>query len=185
MEKIIKILSIADKKNFNTLATHPIQSWEWGDFRQEMGNTVVRVGVFLNNKLVEGHQLTIHKIPKTSYKLAMLLKSPLPSTMFIQFIKEYARKEKIIFIRLEPNVTSNLESARKFLRASGAVPGRRFFTSETFILDLTLSEKELLKSFHPKTRYNIRLAQKHGVTVTIENSEKAFDEYLKQTENTA
>ncbi|OGY09939.1 MAG: hypothetical protein A2782_04525 [Candidatus Blackburnbacteria bacterium RIFCSPHIGHO2_01_FULL_43_15b] len=185
MDKTVRILNGSDKKIFNELACHPIQSWEWGDFRQEMGNTVVRMGVFTSNKLGEGHQLTIHKIPKTSYKLAMLLRGPLPSTEAIQFIKEYAQKERIIFIRLEPNVTFNLEAARKFLRVSGAVPGRRFFTPETFVLDLTIPEEELLKSFHPKTRYNIRLAQKHGVTVTIENSEKAFEEYLQQTEGTA
>ncbi|MBI4028986.1 MAG: peptidoglycan bridge formation glycyltransferase FemA/FemB family protein [Candidatus Blackburnbacteria bacterium] len=185
MGKTVKILSIADKKSFNGLACHPIQSWEWGDFRQESGNTIVRMGVFEGKELVQGHQLTIHKIPKTSYKLAMLLKGPLPSKKFLQFLKSYAQKEKIIFVRLEPNVTSSLESARKFLRTSGAVPGRRFFTPETFVLDLTLSEEELLKSFHPKTRYNIRLAQKHGVTVTLENSEKAFEEYLQQTEGTA
>ncbi len=58
------------------------------------------------------------------------------------------------------------------------------FTRYTFILDLTKSEDELLKAMHPKTRYNIKVAEKHGVKVVEDNSDKAFKEYLKLTEET-
>ncbi len=37
---------------------------------------------------------------------------------------------------------------------------------------------------HPKTRYNIRVAQKHGVEVTEETGDKAFEQYLKLTKDT-
>ena len=52
------------------------------------------------------------------------------------------------------------------------------FTPTTFQIDLTKSEEELLKSFHSKTRYNIRLAERKGVTVEEDNSDKAFEKYL-------
>lgn len=37
--------------------------------------------------------------------------------------------------------------------------------SSTVVVDLTATEEELLASFRPKTRYNIRLAEKKGVVV--------------------
>jgi lipid II:glycine glycyltransferase (peptidoglycan interpeptide bridge formation enzyme) len=41
-----------------------------------------------------------------------------------------------------------------------------------------------LKSFSGKTRYNIRYAQRKGVTVVEDNSEKAFEKYLTLTRET-
>ena len=58
------------------------------------------------------------------------------------------------------------------------------FTKYTFQLDLTKSEEELLKNMHPKTRYNIRVAQKHDVITEEDNSGKAFEEYLRLTNET-
>ena len=37
---------------------------------------------------------------------------------------------------------------------------------------------------HPKTRYNIKVATKHGVSVSVDNSAKSFQEYLRLTEET-
>lgn len=193
--KTVRVLTDKDKAAFNKLASHPVQSWEWGDFRQENGNTVVRVGLFDHStrghaqtaghgKIVEGHQLTIHKLPHTSHKLAMLLKGPLPSIEVIKFLKEFSKGEKIIFVRMEPN-TKHTQGRVEYLKRGGAVKGRRFFTPETFVIDLTKSEEDLLKSFRPKTRYNIRLAQRHGVEVSEENSEGAFEKYLALTDQTA
>lgn len=46
------------------------------------------------------------------------------------------------------------------------------------------TEEELLKNFHSKTRYNIKVAQKHNVKVEEQISDKAFQEYLRLTEET-
>lgn len=70
------------------------------------------------------------------------------------------------------------------LRQYGARRGRSFFTPTTFLIDLTKSEEELLAAMHPKTRYNIRLAQKHGVVVAEDNSKEAFEKYLDLTNQT-
>jgi len=59
------------------------------------------------------------------------------------------------------------------------VSPKPLFTKYNFILDLTKPEEELLKNMHPKTRYNIKLAQKHEVKVEERTDDEAFKIYLK------
>jgi lipid II:glycine glycyltransferase (peptidoglycan interpeptide bridge formation enzyme) len=46
-------------------------------------------------------------------------------------------------------------------------PYKKFLTPHTRILDLTLTESDLMAAMHEKCRYNIRLAEKRWVTVSI------------------
>lgn len=46
--------------------------------------------------------------------------------------------------------------------------------STTILLDLTKSEEQLIHEMHEKTRYNIRVAERHGITV----EEGTIDEFL-------
>lgn len=179
----LKILEEQDKEEFNKLVSHPVQAWEWGEFRRKTGNEVLRVGIYEGDSLEEVHQLTVHPIPKTKYKLAVLLKGPSPTKESLLLLKDFAKTHNLLFVRMEPNVRHD-ENTEKLLRGAGARPGKRFFTPSTFVIDLTKSEEELLANMHPKTRYNIRIADKHGVEVKEETSEKAFSEYLKLTEET-
>lgn len=164
-----------NKAEFNQLATHPLQTWEWGEFRKAWGNVVVRFPF---------GQITLHKLPLTNYKIGVFEKGPAPTKEMLSTLKKYARENKVIFIRLEPNIEKN-DRMVKLLKENGCVPGKRIFTPSTFVIDLIPQEEELLKSFSPKTRYNIRLAQKRGVTVTEDNSEIAFARYLELTHETA
>jgi lipid II:glycine glycyltransferase (peptidoglycan interpeptide bridge formation enzyme) len=96
----------------------------------------------------------------------------------LEFLKSEGKKHNAIFIKLEPFVLKD-EKTEKLLLKGGAVKGKTFFTPSSFWIDLTKSEEELLSSFHSKTRYNIRLAQKKGVTVTEDNSDKGFEQYIQ------
>lgn len=186
----IKELTIPDNKSFNALVDHPLQSYEWGKFRQKLGQKVIRGGVFEKEKMVGAFQFIFHKIPKTPFTVGYFPKGQLPNKKMIDFLKEVGQKNKAIFIKIEPNVILNQlphspvspspGGCNSFApRELGLIPGKPIFTKYTSIIDLTLSEEELLKSFKPKTRYNIRLAQKHGVIVREDNSQKAFNQYLK------
>lgn len=83
---------------------------------------------------------------------------------------------------MEPNIT--LADFKK-IRSMHLTPSHHpLFTRYTFLLDLTKPEEMLLSSMHPKTRYNIRVAQKHEIQVKEDNSEKAFNDYLRLSEET-
>jgi lipid II:glycine glycyltransferase (peptidoglycan interpeptide bridge formation enzyme) len=161
--------------SLNKFSNHPLQSKEWAQFREKTGVKVIRE---------DGIQLTIHKIPKTKFTIGYFPKGNLPDKKIVARLKKIGEKEKAIFIQIEPNVEKMnkapyIEAAMEKL---GLVPSAHpLFTRFTFLLDLTKSEEELLKEMHPKTRYNIRVAQRHGVKISEDNSEKAFSEYLKLT----
>jgi len=154
---------------------HPLQAKEWGDFREKTGVKVIRI---------DNLQLTIHLIPHTRYAIGYLPRGSLPTKQMLIELQRIGRDEKCVFIQLEPNI-ENIENLKPKLHNLGLIPAAHpLLTKYTFVLDLTQSEEELLKNMHPKTRYNIRVAEKKGVKVTEDNSAKAFAEYLKLTKAT-
>ena len=154
------------------MISHPLQSIEWEDFRKKSGIKVLRA---------DGLLLTIHKIPQTPFNIGYLPKGPMPDKKLINELKKTGKEQNCIFIQLEPEAVSN-ENLKLKIKNLGVRPAAHpLFTKYTFILALTKSEDELLKNMQPKTRYNIKVAQKHGVEVLEDNSDKAFEEYLKLT----
>src|SRR3989344_1969911 len=101
-----------------------------------------------------------------------------------QDFNKNGKENHCILIQLEPNV-EKISNLKFQISNLGMVPAAHpLFTKYTFILDLTKSEDELLKVMHPKTRYNIKVALKHGVEVIEYDSDEAFKAYLKLTEET-
>ncbi len=154
---------------------HPLQSKEWAEFRKKTGTSVVETKKF---------RLTIHKVPKLNLNIGYLPKADLPTREVIKDLKIIGKKEDCIFIQLEPNVVQNSKDEQKLKQLGLRKATHPLFTKYTFVLDLTKSEDQLLKDMHPKTRYNIRVAKKHGVEIIEDNSEKAFEEYLRLTKET-
>jgi hypothetical protein len=164
--------SSTDIRNWNNSATHPLQSWEWGEFRKAMGIDVVRT---------KHGQLTFHNVPHTPWVIGYFPKGPKPTSQMLHDLRLLGASKHAIFIQLEPNIAASKNTLTlPELRASH----HPLFTKYTFVLDLNKSEEELLKAMHSKTRYNLRIAQKHGVSVTEDNSEKAFAAYLRLNEET-
>lgn len=172
------------RNEYNTLTTHPLQSYEWGEFRKKTGVTVIRKGIEKNGKLTEVFTMTIHPIPKTPFTIGYLPKGVMPTQDLLELLKAIGKEYNSIFIQLEPNIPKS-DIHKKTIEKLALNPSHHpLFTRFTFTLDLSKSEEELLSGMHQKTRYNIRLATKRGVTVQEDNSDKAFKEYLRLTDET-
>ncbi len=181
----IKLVKEKDKDAFNKAATHPLQSWQWGEFRKKTGNRIVRMAAFQKERLQQAIQLTLHPVPLTNFKIGALIKGPRPTKRMLVALKVLAKKENLIFTKIEPNIGIKAGGrSTNLLKQFKAIPGRALFTPTSFWIDLRKSEKELLESFHSKTRYNIRLAQKRGVKIREDNSPKAFEKYISLTRET-
>jgi lipid II:glycine glycyltransferase (peptidoglycan interpeptide bridge formation enzyme) len=181
-------ITAEERDLYNAAITHPLQSFEWGEFREKSGIKVIRRGLFDGTKLISAFQLTLHKIPKTTYTIGYLPKGEMPSKEIIDELKKIGKENNCIFIQLEPNIIKSIngQSVKNGKqKLENLIPAAHpLFTKYTFILDLTKSEEALLKDMHSKGRYNIKVAQKHGVKVIEDNSDKAFAAYWKLTEET-
>lgn len=169
-----------DIEEYNKVVTHPLQSYEWGEFRKKTGIKVIRRGLVDKGKIIDGLTVTIHKIPKTPFTIGYFPKGNPPRKELFSELQRVGKENNCIFIQLEPNQIGELKSKPLNLRRSF----HPLFTKFTFVLDISKNEDELLKTFHPKTRYNIRVAQKHNVIIKEELSEAAFSQYLALTKET-
>lgn len=192
---IIREVSETEKVLFNQVVNHPLQSWEWGEFRKKTGVKVRRLGVFEGKKLKAGYQLTFHPLPlprifrgKIKFTIGYFPKGPMPDETMLKALRKIGQKENSLFIKLEPNVASPIsqkgsptswQTVKDFLLKHGCKKGRPLFTQYSFQLDLTKNEKALLSQMKPKTRYNVRLAEKKGVKIIEDSTAKGFEEYLK------
>lgn len=92
--------------------------------------------------------------------------------------------KKAWFVRVEPLNTEASQRLEKLGRVRTTVT---FQPKQTCVLPLGSSEEELLANMKSKHRYNIRLAERHGVQVEIidEQSAQHFDRFWKLLAETA
>ena len=153
------------KQKFNQF----LQSFEWGQFQEKLGKKIWQITVLENEKVV-GEALVIEeKLPfKKNYLYSPrgpIIDSSSPKSKIIALmfekIKEIASRDTI-FWRIEPS--ENLPASDYQIQ-----PVKQVQPSKTLVLDLNKEESHLLSSMHPKTRYNIRLASRHGVKIKTVN----------------
>lgn len=189
-----KLLTAEYKDEFDKLVSHPIQSWAWGDFKERMGAVPERIGFFEDGKLVGGLQIIFSKLSKTKYTVGYSAKGIIPDDEKLEIIKTAAKKHNAIFIKIEPDiyepvsnengVTKAFIETENYILSKGGFRGKPLFTKYDFHLDINKGCDELLSSFHSKTRYNIRLAEKKGVKIIDNTTEKGMEDYIRLMKET-
>jgi lipid II:glycine glycyltransferase (peptidoglycan interpeptide bridge formation enzyme) len=181
-DRTVHIVPHEDASLWDTLVSHPLQSLAWGEFRKAMGVDVVRLGVYEKEKLTQCWLITFHTIPHTRYTIGYFPKGPKPTKEMIEELKNIGRQKHALYIQLEPDIpTGSMNTPEELTLIKSHHP---LFTRYTFVLDLTKSEESLLSAMHPKTRYNIKVAQKHSLVISEDSSEAAFNDYLTLSEET-
>lgn len=185
---ITRILYDEEKEAYSKVVTHPVQTWEWGDFQETQGHKVYRLGVFEEQKLISVYLLSFHKVPHTSFSIGTLLRGPKIDMDMIENVKKLAEKENAIFVKFEPDDVEKVYDNRyqliknkaSLLNFPSLVSSPKVaFYPHSFIIDLSKSEDELLAQMSQKTRYNIKIANRYGVTITHSTNDQDFETYLK------
>ena len=151
-----------------------LQSWNWGEFQKMMGNKIWRLGVYNNNGGLASINLVI-KIKAKRGTFLLIQHSLGISEILLNKLKEIAKEEKCIFIRIAPLLQKNEEN-RKLFQDLGfrQSPMHASAYEATLKLDITPSEDELLNNMRKTTRYLIRKALKNP-DFEITKSDKVED----------
>jgi lipid II:glycine glycyltransferase (peptidoglycan interpeptide bridge formation enzyme) len=175
---------------YERLAQHPMQSWAWGEFREKTGINVNRLVGFDGSEAVAQLQTTFHKVPKLPYTVGYFPRGVWPDEVQLAALRDLGERENAVFIKIEPDVSAppksktDLQGLHDFLINNGCAEGRPFFSTYSFLIDLKQSEEDLLARMKSKTRYNIKVAEKHGVEVVEDDSDDAFAWYLELMKET-
>lgn len=150
-----------------------LQSWDWGEFQRLVGYEPMRF-LFRNvDGPVNGAQGFCHRLgPGLSY-LYMPRIGRL-SAEAIKLLKDESKRLGCVFIRWEPEEVFDTSEIT-------AYPTKTRQPAQTLVIPLDLEEGVILAQMHTKTRYNIRVAQKHGVQVSAKKDASVFWQLNQET----
>lgn len=169
---------------------HILQTGEWGELKSAFGWDAVRIvsgdaGVqVLFRKLPLGFTVAYGPKPAMprSNDFSRSGTTKVVTTWSEEFWKEadsVCKKHRAIFLKIEPDLWDDQPSTFD-LRPSTRSP-HNIQPPRTIIIDIRGSEEEILARMKQKTRYNIRLAEKKGVTVRAWDDLPAFHKMILVT----
>jgi len=157
---------------------HLLQTSSWAAFKQAFGWSAMRVRA--------EHcaaQILLRRLP-LGLSIAYLPKGPL-GTQWQELwpqVDALCRQHHAIFLQVEPDLFEPLPNEVRTLWLAGFTPEEHTVQPRrTIIVDLTQDEDQLLAAMKQKTRYNIRLAQRHGVQVLTSADLEGFYRMMQTT----
>lgn len=162
------------------VAAHPrgsiLQTTNWARLKSRFGWSSQRVWMRRDGRLVAGAQVLFRSVAVGIVKLGYIPHGPLVDwndaeqvDVLFNHIDQAAYGRGAGMLKLEPRIWQDDMSPGEWealYRRHGCVPSPDTIQPpRTVMIDLTPSEDEILARMKQKTRYNIRLAEKKGVTV--------------------
>jgi lipid II:glycine glycyltransferase (peptidoglycan interpeptide bridge formation enzyme) len=160
------------------------QSLQWEQLQQALGRTVRVYANYNSNGDIQASALVV--IDHTSFGLSTwdIPRGPIVERSdnrwqmavdsLLKKILADAKKSKALSLTLSP--THDLSSVVCYLPSH-----RHVYPEATRLLDLTLSTEELLAHMKPKGRYNIKVAERNGVTVRTSTDTTEFAKIAQKT----
>jgi lipid II:glycine glycyltransferase (peptidoglycan interpeptide bridge formation enzyme) len=169
---------------------HVLQSWEWGECKTRYGWSVERrVWEREDSRAAAAAQILRRtvRIGPVAAEVIYLPKGPLLDwrddsvrDAVLSDLERIARKERAIQLKIDPDLVigrylpetgespadpAGAEALRILRRRGWHFSAEQVQFRNTVLLDIRPEEEALLAAMKQKTRYNIRLARKHGVEV--------------------
>ncbi len=152
---------------------HVLQTSPWGALKSQFGWADERVGLVQSDDLVAGAQMLLRRLPAGLGRLAYVPKGPLTDwddeaqvKALLASLDRAARSRGAVALMIEPDLPDEA-AHRERLGALGFRPSPLGAVQphRTIVVDISPDEETILKAFKSKTRYNVRLAARKGVTV--------------------
>jgi len=164
-----------------------LDSWNWGEFQKKTEDKIWRLGVYDGNNL-----MAVALVIKVKAKRGTFLFIPHGPVCNVQKddilriltekLKELAKQEKAIFIRIAPIWERNEEN-KGFFKGLGYEEAPIHMHPEvTWELDISGKEEDLLSRMRKTTRYLIRQAEKDkDIEIVKSNDLDKFSDLLDKT----
>ena len=144
-----------------------LQSWAWGELKGQFDWRVERLSLPSASA-----QLLFRRLPGGLGAIAYVPRGPLLNwgddpalRQLLVAIRPLAQRQRAICLKIEPNLEDDPVLAER-LRAAGFQPSPQAIQPRrTILVDLEAQPEAILARMKQKTRYNIRLAARKGVTV--------------------
>ena len=157
--------------DWNTFLTkhpnaHLLQTGEWGELKSAFGWEPVRLVLddgsgaqILFRRLPLG--LTLAYLPKPAFDEQLSVNSK----QFWAEVDAVCKKRHAVFLKIELDAWDSALISSDTSHIAPRTSRHNIQPPRTIVVDLRGTEEEILARMKQKTRYNIRLAQKKGVTV--------------------
>jgi len=190
-----RVSEVTDRETWDSLAgTVLLQSWGWGEFQQNIGHRIWRLGVFDGDTLVGGASIMLVKSQLRSHLYASNgpfvigkrpdLSIPIITEILIPHIEQLATPFFVHFIRFDPLLYKS-EQIHEELLLTGLKKAPTYVQPErTMLVDLTPSEDEILLGMSPSQRNGVKRGIRDGVRITFSTEDKDFDIFWKLYQNT-
>jgi len=167
-------ITVSDEQWDLAVQEHPtahfLQSATWGDFKTRYGWQVQRVSLGDGDVLASvlsrpmlGGALRLGYVPRGP---VMSDATPAAFGHALAALESLARQSHYLALKVEPELwDTDVPWARAVLTERGWRPGSQVQFRNTVSLPIDGSEETLLAGMKPKTRYNVRLAERRGVNV--------------------
>ena len=158
---------------------HILQTGEWGELKSAFGWDPVRL--ILDDET--GTQILFRRLP-LGLTLAYLPKPVFSNRLsgigerFWAEVDKVCKRRRAVFLKLESDIWDDKSSV---VRGRWSVSSHNIQPPRTMIIDVCGSEDDILARMKQKTRYNIRLAAKKGVTVRPWDDLPAFHQMMLVT----
>ncbi|MEK7139007.1 MAG: peptidoglycan bridge formation glycyltransferase FemA/FemB family protein [Patescibacteria group bacterium] len=161
-----------------------LQSTEWLQFQESIGHKTWRFDDGKIRANIVQHKIPLGKnylyIPHGPEIFFDNIQSGLKNEVdnFLRYLKDLAKENKSIFVKFEPLTDVVVE----LIFRKGVKKSKKYIQPmKTVIINLDLSEDELLSHMHHKTRYNINLAQKKDLQLEESTDVDIFWKLLQKT----
>ncbi len=197
--KLVEISAKNQERYNHFVSQHPLgsihQTWEWGLFQSKSASRDKfwifaiedKNGQILASALVIRQKLPFGKCWLYSPRgpLVDYQNKEIYAPLFGK-IAELAHGQNAVFFRFDPALDAVENADLRSLQRPARPAHAHYQPESTLILDLTLSEEQLLAQMKPKGRYNIKIAQKHGVQVgeSDNNSRRDVSVFYKLLQQT-
>lgn len=193
MAEILSKNNYQEYESFVSQSSHGsfYQSTKWPLVKNNWNHEIV-VSRDENNKIIGGALILIQKVPGFKSSFFYSPRGPVcdltNKAILLDLISEInllAKKYNAYLYKIDPDIfisDQNFIDLAKSLNFVHFTGGENFETIQSrFNYRLYINNRsieELMSSFHSKTRYNIRVAQKHGVEIKI--CDKSYlDDFIK------